>query len=566
MLSFKKLFALGALLCCGVLMAAPEEPQAPVAAALETPAAVLENIVAQKEMKIPATAVLEKELSDNVFAWYKDVDGRKYLQYVWSKPAVVYSLTMAAKQKLLPGREILVVNPEGRSKGKVKLTDAMNVESLNPKLMAAATLESGMVLGCFLPTEIVHDSVNAGEGAGGALPGWGAAFVGLWQSTGIYDLYRQTTADFSQTWILGLGRLLMMAVALVLIYLAIVKEFEPLLLLPIGFGALLANIPLAGISGPDGLQGMIYNVGIESGVFPLLIFMGVGAMTDFGPLIANPKTALLGGAAQFGIFTALIGAVLLTMCGIGIDFDLKDAASIGIIGGADGPTSIYLTSKLSPKLLGAVAVAAYSYMALVPIIQPPIIKLLTTEAERKIKMSQLRNVSKVEKICFPLLITFLCAFLLPDAAPLIGLLMFGNLMRECGVVERLNQTAQNALINIVTIFLGLSVGSKLSADQFLSLQTLGILVLGAVAFGIGTAGGVVFAKIMNLFSKNKINPMIGAAGVSAVPMAARVVNKLGLESDPHNFLLMHSMGPNVSGVIGSAVAAGVLLNMLKSLI
>lgn len=566
MLSFKRLFALGALLCGGVLMAAPEEPQAPVAAALETPAAVLENVVAQKDMTIPATAVLEKELSDAVFAWYKDVDGRKYLQYVWNKPAVVYSLTMAAKQKLLPGREILVVNPEGRSKGKVKLTDAMNVESLNPKLMAAATLESGMVLGCFLPTEIVHDSVNAGEGAGGALPGWGAAFVGLWQSTGIYDLYRQTTADFSQTWILGLGRLLMMAVALVLIYLAIVKEFEPLLLLPIGFGALLANIPLAGISGPDGLQGMIYNVGIESGVFPLLIFMGVGAMTDFGPLIANPKTALLGGAAQFGIFTALIGAVLLTMCGIGIDFDLKDAASIGIIGGADGPTSIYLTSKLSPKLLGAVAVAAYSYMALVPIIQPPIIKLLTTEAERKIKMSQLRNVSKVEKICFPLLITFLCAFLLPDAAPLIGLLMFGNLMRECGVVERLNQTAQNALINIVTIFLGLSVGSKLSADQFLSLQTLGILVLGAVAFGIGTAGGVVFAKIMNLFSKNKINPMIGAAGVSAVPMAARVVNKLGLESDPHNFLLMHAMGPNVSGVIGSAVAAGVLLNMLKSLI
>ncbi|MGF0037352.1 sodium ion-translocating decarboxylase subunit beta [Victivallis vadensis] len=376
---------------------------------------------------------------------------------------------------------------------------------------------------------------------------------------------RQTTCDFSQTWILGLGRLLMMFVALVLIYLAIVKEFEPLLLLPIGFGALLANIPLAGISGPDGIQGMIYNVGIESGVFPLLIFMGVGAMTDFGPLLANPKTALLGGAAQFGIFSALLGALLLTMAIPGIDFHFKEAASIGIIGGADGPTSIYLTSKLSPKLLGAVAVAAYSYMALVPIIQPPIMKLFTTKAERQIKMSQLRHVGKLEKICFPLLITLLCAFLLPDAAPLIGMLMFGNLMRECGVVERLNQTAQNALINIVTIFLGLAVGSKLSADQFLSLQTLGILVLGAIAFSIGTAAGVIFAKIMNVFSKEKINPLIGAAGVSAVPMAARVANKVGLEANPQNFLLMHAMGPNVAGVIGSAVAAGVLLNMLKAL-
>ncbi|WP_366943087.1 sodium ion-translocating decarboxylase subunit beta [uncultured Victivallis sp.] len=398
------------------------------------------------------------------------------------------------------------------------------------------------------------------------MPGWGEAFQGLWKSTGIYDLWHQTTSDFSKTWILGLGRVLMMVVALVLIYLAIVKEFEPLLLLPIGFGALLANIPLAGISGPDGLQGQIYNVGIESGVFPLLIFMGVGAMTDFGPLIANPKTSLLGGAAQLGIFTALIGALVLTMVIPGIDFHFKEAASIGIIGGADGPTSIYLTSKLSPKLLGAVAVAAYSYMALVPIIQPPIMKLCTTAEERKIKMSQLRNVSRLEKICFPLLITLLCAFLLPDAAPLIGMLMFGNLMRECGVVERLNQTAQNALINIVTIFLGLAVGSKLSADQFLSLQTVGILVLGAVAFAIGTAGGVLFAKVMNLFSKNKINPLIGAAGVSAVPMAARVANKVGLEANPQNFLLMHAMGPNVSGVIGSAVAAGVLLNMLKGMI
>ena len=356
----------------------------------------------------------------------------------------------------------------------------------------------------------------------------------------------------------------MMFVALILLYLAIVKGFEPLLLLPIGFGALLANIPLAGISGPDGLQGMIYMVGIESGVFPCLIFMGVGAMTDFGPMLANPRTALLGAAAQFGIFGALLGALALNAVP-GITFNIKDAASIGIIGGADGPTSIFVTSRLSPSLLGAIAVAAYSYMALVPIIQSPIMKLCTTEAERKIRMKQLRNVPKIEKICFPILITLLCAFLLPDAAPLIGMLMLGNLMRECGVVDRLSDTAQNALINIVTIFLGIAVGSKLSAEQFLSLQTVGILVMGCCAFCIATAAGVVFAKIMNLFSKEKINPLIGAAGVSAVPMAARVANKLGLEYDSQNFLLMHAMGPNVSGVIGSAVAAGVLLSLCGGL-
>lgn len=561
MRSLKLLLAACAALFAGAVMAVPE-PQLADPAVPAAPAPV----VAKQKLTLPPTAKFNAAASDDLFAWYEDVDGKRYLVYVWEKPATVYSLTIAAKQKVLPGREAMTILPGGRSKGKLKLTMPLQVLQLNEKLQNAATLEKGMVLGCFLPTAIVHDSQNNETTESGALPGWGEAFKGLWQSTGIYDLIRQSSSNFSQTWILGLGRVLMMLVALVLIYLAIVKEFEPLLLLPIGFGALLANIPLAGISGPDGLQGMIYNVGIESGVFPLLIFMGVGAMTDFGPLIANPKTALLGGATQLGIFTALLGALLLTMLIPGIDFHFKEAASIGIIGGADGPTSIYLTSKLSPKLLGAVAVAAYSYMALVPIIQPPIMKLLTTEEERKIKMSQLRAVGKLEKICFPILITLLCAFLLPDAAPLIGMLMFGNLMRECGVVERLNQTAQNALINIVTIFLGLSVGSKLSADQFLSLQTLGILLLGAIAFGIGTAGGVVFAKIMNMFSKDKINPLIGAAGVSAVPMAARVANKVGLEANPQNFLLMHAMGPNVSGVIGSAVAAGVLLNMLKGLI
>ncbi|MBQ7403531.1 MAG: sodium ion-translocating decarboxylase subunit beta [Lentisphaeria bacterium] len=419
-----------------------------------------------------------------------------------------------------------------------------------------------MILAYFAPEILSHDSVKEG-GSAKTLGPMKDLLWGLWESTGLYDVIAQTRADFGNTWLLGLGRVLMMLVGILLLYLAVVKEFEPLLLLPIGFGAILSNIPVAAISGPDGLLGMVYNVGIESGVFPLLIFMGVGAMTDFGPLIANPKTALLGGAAQFAIFSALLGALILAECGI--PFDLKDAGSIGIIGGADGPTAIYLTSKLSPKLLGSIAVAAYSYMALVPVIQPPIMRLLTTEKERKIKMSQLRPVHKLEKVCFPLLITFLCAFLLPDAAPLIGMLMFGNFMRECGVVERLNQTAQNALCNIVTIFLGLAVGSKLSADQFLNLQTLGILLLGCVAFCFGTGAGVIFAKIMNLFLKEKINPLIGSAGVSAVPMAARVSNKVGLEADPQNFLLMHAMGPNVSGVIGSAVAAGLLLKALGGL-
>lgn len=541
-------------LVAGVLAAAPE-PSVPAA-----------KEQAQK-LTLPAGATRIATSSDELFGWYAQPEtGMRYLVYEWSKPAVINSLSIVTNQKVTPGREMMVIVPDGRSKGKVKIDLSARVTRLAEGFHPSTKILPGTVVGEFQPIEIVHDSVSNDTATGENLPEWGDAIIGLWKSTGIYDIIDQTGSDFSSTWVLGLGRVLMMFVALILIYLAIVKEFEPLLLLPIGFGALLANIPLAGISGPDGLQGMIFEVGINSGVFPLLIFMGVGAMTDFGPLIANPKTALLGGAAQFGIFSALLGALLLTMAIPAINFSILDAASIGIIGGADGPTSIYLTSKLSPKLLGAVAVAAYSYMALVPIIQPPIMKLFTTKHERTIKMSQLRTVGKLEKICFPLLITLLCAFLLPDAAPLIGMLMFGNLMRECGVVERLNQTAQNALINIVTIFLGIAVGSKLSADQFLSIQTLGILLLGAVAFSIGTAAGVIFAKIMNFFSKDPINPLIGAAGVSAVPMAARVANKVGLEANPQNFLLMHAMGPNVSGVIGSAVAAGVLLNMLKHLV
>jgi oxaloacetate decarboxylase beta subunit len=425
----------------------------------------------------------------------------------------------------------------------------------------------------------------------------------LWNDTGI--------AHFS--W----GQAVMILVGLLLLYLAIAKNFEPLLLVTIGFGGILANIPNAGLAldavekavyaaSPEVLNaiaealnvqfdtsarlltdysqadhirrlaahsvaldagfenGMLYNfysVAIASGVAPLLIFMGVGAMTDFGALIANPRTFFLGAAAQFGIFATLIGAILLNAVP-GFEFSLKDASAIAIIGGADGPTAIFLASRLSPDLLGAIAVAAYSYMALVPIIQPPIMRLLTTKEERTIEMQQLRHVSQLEKIAFPIMVLLVCAIFLPSAAPLIGMFCFGNLMRECGVVERLSNTAQNSLINIVTIFLGLSVGSKLSADKFLTVETLGILALGAVAFSIGTASGVLMAKLMSKMSKHPINPLIGAAGVSAVPMAARVVNKVGLEANPHNFLLMHAMGPNVAGVIGSAVAAGVLLALV----
>ena len=434
----------------------------------------------------------------------------------------------------------------------------------------------------------------------------------LWTGSGLFNL--------------GPGQFFMICIGLLLLFLAIRKGFEPLLLVPIGFGGILANIPEAGlalsaaenaihIANPDTLlalasvldvgyqagqavtpevlesfreaykvadyatvqqagvlaqtmgytNGMLYNfysVAIASGAAPLIIFMGVGAMTDFGPLLANPKTLLLGAAAQFGIFGTVIGAALLNWSGV-MDFTILEAAAIGIIGGADGPTSIYVSSILAPHLLGAIAVAAYSYMALVPMIQPPIMKALTTEKERSIKMSQLRPVKKTEKIVFPIVVLVATALFLPDAAPLLGMFCFGNLMRECGVVERLSDTSQNALINIVTIFLGLSVGSKLGADKFLDLQTLGILLLGMAAFCVGTACGVLMAKLMNKVTKEQINPLIGSAGVSAVPMAARVSNKVGLEANPHNFLLMHAMGPNVAGVIGSAVAAGVMIQLLS---
>ena len=386
----------------------------------------------------------------------------------------------------------------------------------------------------------------------------------LWITTGLYGFIHEEK---------GWGMAVMILVGFLLLYLAIKKGFEPLLLIPIGMGCILSNIPYAYIASVDptsthaaaGFIKILYDAGIETGLFPVLIFMGVGSMTDFGPLIANPKTLLLGAAAQLGIFTALLGALLLSYIP-GINFDLAVAGSIGIIGGADGPTAIYVTSRLAPAYLGSIAVAAYSYMALVPVIQPPIMKALTSEKERKIRMSQLRPVSKIEKIIFPVMVITICAILLPSAAPLIGALMFGNLAKQCGVIGRLADTMENALMNIVTICLGLSVGSKMAADRFLNLETLGILFLGMVAFGIGTAGGVLLAKLMNKLSPNNpINPLIGAAGVSAVPMAARVASKVGQEADPQNFLLMHAMGPNVSGVIGSAVAAGVLMKVVPIL-
>jgi carboxybiotin decarboxylase len=393
------------------------------------------------------------------------------------------------------------------------------------------------------------------------LPAIDELLVNFGKSTGLFTFFFPPT----ENWVDGIGRIAMVSIGLILLYLAIKKRFEPLLLVPIGFGAIMTNIPVANMSDPGGVLYYIYTVGIKTGIFPLLIFMGVGVMTDFGPMLANPKTVILGAAAQFGIFFTLIGALVLSEYVPGIHFNLLEAASIGIIGGADGPTAIFLSSQLSPHLVGSVAVAAYSYMALVPIIQPPIMRFLTTSEERKIRMKQLRHVGKVEKIIFPLSVLGLCIVLLPSAAPLIGFFMFGNLMRECGVVNRLAETTQNAMINIVTILLGLGVGAQLSSGQFLNIATLGILFLGVIAFCIGTASGVIMAKIMNLFSGSKINPLIGSAGVSAVPMAARVSQKLGMEADPQNMLLMHAMGPNVAGVIGSAVAAGVLLT-LKSFV
>ena len=357
----------------------------------------------------------------------------------------------------------------------------------------------------------------------------------------------------------GWKSVIMILIGFIIVYLAVAKGFEPLLLIPIGFGTILVNIPGAGMgSAPDGMLHIIYSAGVGNEFFPMLIFMGIGAMTDFGPLIANPKMALLGGAAQLGVFATLFGVAVLNLIP-GIDYTMLQASAISIIGGADGPTSIYVSAKLAPEMMAVIAVAAYSYMALVPMIQPPIMKLLTTKKERLIKMKQLRVVSKTDKILFPMMLLVLTVLLLPPAAPLIGMLAFGNFVKQCGVVERLSKTMENELMNIVSILLSLGVGSQMTPEKIMNPNSLGIIILGLVAFSIATAGGLIMAKIMNLFLKDKINPLIGSAGVSAVPMAARVANKVGMAEDPTNFLLMHAMGPNVSGVIGTAVAAGVFI-------
>lgn len=386
-------------------------------------------------------------------------------------------------------------------------------------------------------------------------------FQNIVKSSGIYGFIfdkEQAKHRGEDVTVYGWHKLIMLIIGGVLLYLGAAKKFEPFLLVPIGIGTILVNIPYAGMGSEGGFLKLIFDFGIKNELFPLIIFMGVGALTDFGPLIANPKTALLGAAAQFGVFGTLLGAVALNAIP-GISYTLKEACSISIIGGADGPTTIYLASKLAPDLMGSVAIAAYSYMALVPLIQPPIMRALTTPEERKIKMKQLRPVSKTEKIIFPMLLLTVTFLLLPTAAPLIGSIAFGNFVREIGIIERLTKTMQNELINIVTIFLGLGIGTQMVAYKFIQPETLGIVILGLVAFSFGTASGVVVAKIMNCFMKDKINPLIGSAGVSAVPMAARVSNKVGLEADSGNFLIMHAMGPNVAGVIGTAVAAGVMI-------
>lgn len=386
--------------------------------------------------------------------------------------------------------------------------------------------------------------------------------VNILETTGIsafiQDVKTKETPAGDKITIFGWQELLMIVVGFVIVYLGGAKNFEPLLLLPIGFGTIFVNIPFGGMGEGHGMLNIIYEAGVGNEFFPLLIFMGIGALTDFGPLIANPKTALLGAAAQFGVFGTMFGVAAFNLIP-GFDFTMEEASAISIIGGADGPTTIYVAAKLAPHLLATVAVAAYSYMALVPIIQPPIMKALTTEHERKIRMKQLREVGKVEKVLFPLTAFILSILLIPAAAPLIGCLMFGNFIREIGVVDRLSKTMQNELLNITSIFLSLGVGSQMTPEKFLNPSSISIVVLGLLAFAIATATGVLVAKFMNLFLKEKINPLIGSAGVSAVPMAARVSNKVGLEADPGNFLIMHAMGPNVAGVIGTAIAAGVMI-------
>lgn len=413
------------------------------------------------------------------------------------------------------------------------------------------------VLGTIQPAAVVVDIPESGTSH--ALPSLSQLATNLFRTTGVYGII---DGQLHQDWTVGIGRVLMIVVGLVLLYLGIFRQFEPLLLVPIGYGAILSNIPLAGMVDPGGILAYIYDVGISSGVFPLLIFMGVGALTDFGPMIANPKTILLGGAAQLGIFFTLIGALLLSDLIPGINFSLRDAASIGIIGGADGPMAIFVTMKLAPHLLPQISVAAYSYMALMPLIQPPVMKLLTTKEERMIRMRQSRQVTRLERIAFPIVIGVIVNLFFPPVAPLITMLMLGNLFREVLVVERLAKTAANDLMNVIIIMLTVAIGSTMSADKFLTVSTLEIVALGLVAFVFGTASGVVGAKIMNLFLTEKINPLLGSAGIASVPIAARVSHVVALEDDKENYLIYHAMGPNLAGVFGTAISGGIMLALL----
>ncbi len=493
------------------------------------------------------------EYEDEVFEWYKLPDGRYAMLYKeTNKPATIYSVSMQERQKITPGREIMTLNIPGRSKAKVKNMGNFLPLELNPALMASGTIIPGEILAYMAPELLVHDSVSQDGKKLKPLPGMGQMFFDLWTSTGIYDIIQQTSANFSETWILGLGRVLMMLVALVLLYLAVFKEFEPLLLLPIGFGAILMNLPGADLE----ILHLLYEKGIANELFPLILFIGIGAMIDFGPLLSNPKLMIFGAAAQFGIFFTFFVA---SLCG----FDIRDSASIAIIGAADGPTSIFVAQQLGSGYTAAIMVAAYSYMALVPMVQPPVIRLCTTQAERKIKMTYKgRPVSKTTKILFPIAVTVIVGLVAPQAVALIGFLMFGNLIRECGVLNSLSETAQNVLANLITILLGLTIASRMNAAEFLRVETLLILGLGLVAFVMDTVGGVMIAKLMNLFLKEKINPMIGAAGISAFPMSARVVHKMGLAEDKQNFLLMHAAGVNVSGQIASVIAGGLILALV----
>ncbi len=457
--------------------------------------------------------------------------------------------------------------PAGREK---QITDESDPRQASPRSVVQTAPEAGSMPAGARPIGRAQKAREERDKANLRDFSFAKFLKSILKTTGVYaflnDKQTALSASGKPVTIHGWQSLIMVMVGLVLLWLGVAKNFEPLLLIPIGFGTLLVNVPIANMGGiSNGVPGflkIVYEAGVGNELFPLIIFMGIGALTDFGPLIANPKLSLLGAAAQIGVFGTVIGAVLMNLIP-GFSYTLREACAISIIGGADGPTSIYIAANLAPHLLGPIAVAAYSYMALVPLIQPPIMRALTTPSERRIRMKQSRPVGKTEKILFPIIIVMLCILLIPAAAPLIGTLAFGNFIREIGIVDRLVRTLQNELLNIASILLSLGVGAQMTPEKFMQPSTLGIIVLGLVAFSLGSAGGILLAKLMNKFSREPINPLIGSAGVSAVPMAARVSHKMGQEADPGNYLIMRAMAPNVSGVIGTAIAAGVMIALFK---